>query len=69
MKALKIIKCSDSLMWYRKKVGQIVPLVRVHEDCYMSREPAGYLNIVSLNDAKIVEVYEDGTEKSHRRNY
>jgi hypothetical protein len=69
MKALKIIKCSDSLMWYREKVGQIVPLVRVHGDCYMSREPAGYLNIVSLNDAEIVEVHEDGTEKAHRRNY
>lgn len=69
MKALKIIKCSDSMMWYRRKIGHIVPLVKIHEDCYMSRETAGYLNIVKLEDAEIVEVYEDGTEKAHRRNY
>jgi len=25
-------------------------------DCYMSREPAGYLNVVRLEDAEIVEI-------------
>jgi hypothetical protein len=56
MRAIKIIKCSDPLMWYREKVGDTVVLVREYEDCYMSREPAGYLNIVKLEDAEIVEI-------------
>ena len=56
MRAIKIIKCSDPLMWYREKVGDTVQLVREYEDCYMSREPAGYLNIVKLEDAEIVEI-------------
>lgn len=69
MKALKIIDCSDPMMWYRNKIGHIVPLVKVHDDCYMSREPAGYLNIVKFEDAKIIEVHDDGTPKAHRRSY
>ena len=56
MKALKIVKCSDPLMWYQNKVGETVQLVREYEDCYMSREPAGYLNVVRLEDAEIVEI-------------
>jgi hypothetical protein len=59
MRALKIIKCSDPLMWYRGKVGETVLLVREYEDCYMSREPAGYLNIVKLEDAQVVEISDD----------
>lgn len=59
MKALKIIKCSDSMMWYRDKVGEVVPLAK-HEyadsDIYWSREPAGYLNIVKKQDAKVIDV-------------
>jgi hypothetical protein len=43
-------------MWYRGKVGETVLLVREYEDCYMSREPAGYLNVVRLEDAEIVEI-------------
>ena len=46
MKALKLIKCSDPMMWYINKVGETVAFVREYDDCYMSREPAGYLNIV-----------------------
>jgi|APCry1669189034_1035192.scaffolds.fasta_scaffold143470_2 hypothetical protein len=56
MKALKIIRCSDPLMWYSDKVGETVQLVREYEDCFMSREPAGYLNIVRLNDAQVIEI-------------
>jgi hypothetical protein len=62
-RSLKIIKCSDSLMWYNKLVGQVVPYVREYDDCYMSREPAGYLNIVKLEDAEIIdEEIDDGRE-------
>ena len=43
-------------MWYCDKVGETVRLVREYEDCYMSREPAGYLNVVRLEDAEIVEI-------------
>jgi hypothetical protein len=56
MRALRIIKCSDPLMWYQSKVGETVQLVREYVDCYMSREPAGYLNVVRLEDAEIVEI-------------
>lgn len=59
MKALKIVKCSDPLMWYQDKVGETVQLVREYEDCYMSREPAGYLNVVRLGDAEIVEILSE----------
>lgn len=59
IKALRIKKCSDSLMWYRGKVGQLVPLVQIFDDCYMSLEPAGYKNIVKLEDAEIEEITDE----------
>jgi len=59
MRALKIIKCSDPLMWYQSKVGETVQLVREYADCYMSREPAGYLNVVRLQDAEVIEISGD----------
>jgi hypothetical protein len=63
MKLLQIKECEDPHMWYADKVGEFVPYVRTHNDCYMSREPAGYLNIVKLQEAEIVEL-----EKIHERN-
>lgn len=56
MKAIKITKCSDPLLWYRDLVGAYVPFLRNTGDTYMSREPAGYANIVRLQDAEVVEV-------------
>ena len=56
MKAVKITSCSDSMMWYRNHIGSIVPLLREYSDVYMSREPAGYANIIHQCDAEIVEV-------------
>lgn len=62
-RSLKILKCSDSLMWYNNLVGQTVPYIREYSDCYMSREPAGFLNIVKLEDAEIIdEEIDDGRE-------
>jgi len=55
MKALRLLNCSDPMMWYRDKVGDVVAFVREYEDCYMSREPAGYLNIVKKQDAELIE--------------
>lgn len=56
MKALKIINCSDSSMWYRDSVGRIVPFVGVDSDGWWSREPAGYKNIIKLTDAELVDL-------------
>lgn len=57
MKALKIHRCSDSHMWYRNHIGTIVPLVRVTRNEFISREPAGYTNIVEKQDADVVDVH------------
>ena len=51
---LKIVSCSDKLMWYSKLVGKVVPYLGVWEgDGYKSREPAGYVNVVRFKDAII----------------
>lgn len=55
-RALMIISCSDPHMWYAGLVGQVVALVREEPDCYWSREPAGYVNIVRKADAELIEV-------------
>ncbi len=55
MKKIKIIDCSDSLMWYRDKVGELVEFVREDKDFLWSREDAGYLNIVKKQDGQIVD--------------
>ncbi len=52
---LKIIGCSDPQMWYSDKIGQVVPLLFKIEEGYMSREPAGFANIVLEKDAEIVK--------------
>ena len=65
MKALKIIKCSDSMMWYRDMVGQTVALARAEDrdpDVYWSREPAGYLNMVYKQDAEVIEVKDENVK-------
>lgn len=61
MKAIKIKRCSDQMFWYRDLVGTVVPFLRDAPDFYMSREPAGYSNIVRKTDGEIVEV-EKGTK-------
>lgn len=59
MRALRIINCTDGLMWYADKVGDTVPFLYECVDCYMSREPAGYTNIVLKQDAEFVEVTDE----------
>jgi len=52
---IRIKSCSDSLFWYRNKVGTIVPYVYdTREGEWMSREDAGYLNIVKYKDGELV---------------
>lgn len=55
---LLITNCRDPHMWYAPLVGQRVALVRIETDCYLSREPAGYLNMVYKQDAEIVSARE-----------
>ena len=53
---LKIVRCSDSQMWYSDKIGQYVPFLGYIESDYKSREPAGYVNIVRRSDAVLEEI-------------
>lgn len=50
---LLIIKCSDSMFWYANKIGQEVEFIREESDCYLSKEDAGFINIVKKEDAII----------------
>ncbi len=59
MQVLLIEKCSDSLMWYAKKVGQTVPYLGRWPEGFKSLEPAGYVNIVKFEDAKLIEENEN----------
>lgn len=58
MKA-KIIKCSDSLMWYYDKVGDVIEIERETVKYYWSREPSGYINIVHKSDVELLERNEN----------
>ena len=51
---IKIIKCSDSQLWYANLVGQCVELLWEDTDGYWSREPAGYTNLVRREDAQVM---------------
>ncbi|WP_345969610.1 hypothetical protein WCX72_09805 [Sulfurimonas sp. HSL1-6] len=55
MKQIRIISCSDPMMWYADHIGEIFPLIREEGGSYLTREPAGYTNVVRLADAEIVE--------------
>jgi hypothetical protein len=51
---LLIKKCNDPLFWYSKKIGKIVPYVNESHDYFLSREDAGYINIVMKSDCEII---------------
>lgn len=63
MKALLIVDCRDSLMWYNDRIGQVAPYLRRYDDegYYTSREPSGYVNIVYFKDAITIEVPDEST--------
>lgn len=56
MKMLKITRCTDPMLWYAGKVGELVPYHGTWAEAYRSQEPAGYSNIVHFNDAELVDV-------------
>jgi predicted short-subunit dehydrogenase-like oxidoreductase (DUF2520 family) len=55
MKQLLINKCSDPQLWYAGLVGKQVPLLREIPEGYLSREPAGFTNIVKREDAQVID--------------
>lgn len=56
MEALLITKCTDQRKWYSHLTGKFVPLLEIEENEFKSREPAGYINFVSKDDAEIVTI-------------
>lgn len=54
MLKLRITGCSDRSMWYAGMVGQVVDLLGEDRREYLSRELAGYVNIVKKADAEVV---------------
>ena len=55
MTVIKINKCSDSMLWYARLVGETVEFIREIDEGYLSREPADYLNIVRRDDAELIQ--------------
>lgn len=55
MKAILITGCSDPALWYVNQVGKTVEYVREYDAEYLSREPAGYTNIILKSDAELIE--------------
>lgn len=53
---LMITGCSNSSFWYAGKVGDVVRLLGLDGDEYITREPAGFVNIVKHCDAEVVNV-------------
>lgn len=60
MKVLRITGCSDPMMWYSKRIGDIVPYLGTDMDfkgpIYWSRDNGGYKNIVFQRDAEVEEI-------------
>lgn len=68
MKMLRIVDCTDPMMWYAKRIGDIVVYLGDDIDrrgpIYWSRDSGGYKNIVFQKDAVIEEtdvVYQNNS--------
>lgn len=63
---LRIDRCPDRLMWYREHVGYLVDYRGPDgPNFYLSREDAGYTNIVRRTDATLLEL-DDATIKEQK---
>lgn len=56
MKGILITGCSDPDLWYAGLVGCTQVYLREYPQEYLSREPAGYTNIILKTDSELVEV-------------
>lgn len=56
---IKILRCSDSMLWYNRHIGEVMQVVRITPDQYWCKEPNEYgcLNFVLIKDC---EVYSEG---------
>jgi hypothetical protein len=52
---IKILKCSDSKLWYANLVGKVVEYLGHDEVEWRSYEPQGYINFVKLEDAELIK--------------
>lgn len=52
---IKIIKCSDPLMWYNSHIGGEFDAYRLSGDEYLVRAPDGYSNIIKVSDCELKE--------------
>lgn len=64
MKVVKILSCNDSAKWYADLIGECVPYTgTVHAAFgkyeYRSRQPDGYINFVSCEDAELIDAGKD----------
>ena len=57
MKVIKVLRCSDSMMWYYHHVGETFPLLREYETEFLTREPSGYTNIIKKMDGILIDLY------------
>lgn len=63
---LRILRCTDAMMWYRNLVGQFVPHCGWFEsEGYKSREPAGYANYVREIDCEVTDVHVSTDQLAH----
>ena len=56
---IKIIKCSDSLMWYNNQIGQVFTPYREYPESYLVRATDSYSNIIYKTDVEILKEKTD----------
>ena len=56
MKMIKIVRCTDPMLWYADKVGELVPFLGTWPEAFKSKEDAGYVNIVKFEDGVVVDI-------------
>lgn len=56
---LKITGCTDPHMWYSNKIGDTVDYNGKEDDIYWSRDSGGYVNIVFVKDAVLINDEKD----------
>lgn len=57
IKAIRIVSCTDPLMWYaRLDLGTVVEYINQDDMYYWSRDAGGYKNIIHKKDGVVVDV-------------
>ena len=52
---IKILRCSDSMLWYNRHLGEVMHVVRIFSDRYWCKEinEYGCLNFVLIKDCEV----------------